>query len=101
MPATSSFQLTLFDATYFIHTRADSSRLEVAQDSETLGIYDSRWLGLPSQGGYWVHFKDQISTALLLNMEAIARLIDQHRDQVLDTELHAIQLEGRLRSIRH
>ncbi|MCX5590724.1 hypothetical protein [Alcaligenes endophyticus] len=101
MSAHSSFQLTLQNHTYYIHARANSSVLEIAQDSQVVGSYEPRWLGRNANGGYWLHFKEQINSALLLNMGLIARLIDQHREQALDTCLQDMRLEGHLRSLTH
>ena len=101
MSALSSFQLTLQENTYYIHARTGSSVLEIAQDSKILGSFEPRWLGRTSSGGYWRHFTEQIHSTLLLNMDAIARLIDQHREQNLATSLDDICLEGRLRSLSH
>lgn len=101
MSAHSSFQLTLQDHTYYIHARTDSSVLEIAQDSQVVGSYEPRWLGRNANGGYWLHFKEQINSTLLLNMAAIARLIDQHREQSLDIGLQDMRLEGHLRSLSH
>ncbi|HRK87461.1 hypothetical protein [Alcaligenes sp. SDU_A2] len=106
MPAPFYYHLTLGQRHYRIQARPGCSRLAVLEASRPniLGAYEPRWLGSSCRGGYWAAFHDEIDSQLLLNMDAIARLIDSHRLARPDTELDAdldtvLNLHGRLRTL--
>ncbi len=91
MPAPFYYQLTLSQRRYRIQARPGCSRLAVLKEhhADVLGAYEPRWLGSSSRGGYWACFRSDIDSQLLLNMDAIARLIDHHRQNGPADELNA------------
>ncbi|QFY78283.1 hypothetical protein DUD43_11595 [Alcaligenes faecalis] len=99
------YHLTLEQHSYRIVLRPGCSRLAVVCElhADTVGDYEPRWLGSSCRGGYWARFQHDIDSTLLLNMDAIARLIDEHRlahpNTVLDTDLQPVlKVGGRLRA---
>lgn len=105
MSAPYCYHLTLEQQSYRIVLRPGCSRLAVVreQHADTVGDYEPRWLGSSCRGGYWTRFQPDIDSTLLLNMDAIARLIDQHRlahpETTLDTDLQPVlHVDGRLRA---
>lgn len=108
MSAPFYYHLTLEQQSYRIVLRPGCSRLAVVceQQADMVGDYEPRWLGSSCRGGYWTTFKHDIDSILLLNMDAIARLIDKHRlahpHTVLDTDLKPVlNVGGRLRALPH
>ncbi|MGE8548515.1 hypothetical protein [Alcaligenes sp. WGS1538] len=106
MPAPFYYHLTLGQRRYRIQARPGCSRLAILKEHQpvVLGAYEPRWLGSSCRGGYWATFRAEIDSLLLLNMDAIARLIDRHRlsdvDTELDTDLEPVlNLDGRLRAL--
>ena len=106
MPAPFYYQLSLNQRRYRIQASPGCSRLAVLKEhhAEVLGAYEPRWLGSSSRGGYWASFRGDIDSQLLLNMDAIARLIDHHRLNESAHELNAdleplLNLDGWLRAL--
>lgn len=106
MSAPFYYQLTLSQHRYRILARPGCSRLAILKEhhADVLGAYEPRWLGSSSRGGYWVSFRADIDSHLLLNMDAIARLIEHDRQTAPVDELNAnleplLNLDGWLRAL--